>query len=133
MATTDVNFLELINISAAPLTLSFANSHEGLTYDREHVSLKNAQRTADGTLVVQSVPYTKKNFEIQGSFSDRAIHTYLQALVEGNDTATLTLYFQDSNFVDQADFTGTVNLVAYQDTKNQAGNVWSFTASFMEV
>lgn len=131
--TTDVNFLELVNISDAPLTLSFANTPEGLTYDREHVSPKNAQRTADGTLVVQTVPHTKKNFEIQGSFSDRDIHTYLQALREGNDTATLTLYFQDAAFADQPDFTGTVNLVAYSDTKNQAGNAWSFTASFMEV
>ncbi len=107
--------------------------HEGLTYDREHVSPKTAQRTATGTLVVQTIPYNKENFEIQGSFSERTIHTYLKALAEGNDTATLTLYFQDSNFADQADFTGTVNLVAYSDTKNQAGNVWSFTATFMEV
>jgi len=129
----DINFMELVNISAAPLTLSFGSSPEGLSTDRAHVSPKNAIRTADGGLITQTVPYTKKDFEIQGTFWDRAVHTYLQALMEGNDPATLTLFYKDANFVDQTEFTGSVMLTAYQDARDFVGNNWSFTATFMEV
>lgn len=129
----DLDFVEIIPVSGAPLTISFATIPGGLSIKRDHISPRAPRRLQDGTLVTQALNYNKKNISITAGFWDIAIHTYLQSLRESGDVVTLNILYEDTSYAEQQEFSGSVNLVDYDDESDKQGNTKTINATFMEV
>ncbi len=129
----DINFLEIVPASGAPLTISFGNTPGGLSIARDHVSPRAPRRMQSGTLVTQALRYNKKNINVTAGFWDVAIHIYLESLRESGDAVTLNIIYEDAAYAEQQEFTGTVNLTEYSDDMDKTGNARALNATFMEV
>lgn len=131
----DIQFLEILPDPGGPgrKVFYFTETPAGLSFTREHARPVSPRRTQSGALVAQTIRYNKKNITITWSVYAIDIHTYLEALFESAVSATLKLWYEDSDFVLQTEFDKVVRLINYTDDVDRVSNTRSLTATFWEV
>ncbi len=131
----DIKFIEIIPDSGALGTkiINFADMPAGLSFRRQHIRPLSPRRTQDGTLVTQTLNYNKKSFSISGVLFEITIHTYLESLYESLVGATLKAWYEDSSYVPQTEFNGSVKFLNYEDEMDEISNLRTINAVFAEV
>ena len=132
----DIKFIEIIPDSGSLGTkiVYINDAPEGMSFRRSHLRPRSPRRTQDGTLIMQTVRYNKKEFSLSWALLDITIHTYLEALYESGIGATLKVWYEDStDYTPTTEFNGSVSFIDYSDDGDQTGNKRNINAVFAEV
>ncbi len=131
----DIKFIEIIPDSGALGTkiIYINDTPDGLSFRREHINPRTPRRTQDGALVLQTIRYNKKVFSLSGVLYVITLHTYLESLYESGVGVILKAYYEDSSYVEQTEFNGSVNMTSYEDEMDELANLRTINAIFAEV
>ncbi len=131
----DIKQIEIIPTSGSLGTklFVFGDFPGGLSSSTTHIRPRYPRRTADGTLITQTLVYNKKRISISGVIYDVLFHIYLKSLFEEGITATLKMWYEDASFVEQTEFNAVVDFLEYQDYKDENGNTRSVSMVFEEI
>lgn len=116
------------------LTMNFEDTPDGLTINTDFIRPVFSRRTADGTLVNQSVVYNKKEVTVEGGTFQIDIMYFMRDLYTSGATSVFEVFdITDPDFTSSSEYTITAMLTEYAETKDMMDNKRTFSATFREV
>jgi hypothetical protein len=114
--------------------LYFADAPGGMSYSMEHLNPVGARRTQDGSLITQTLRYNKKVISLTIGFHDVTLKTYFQSLYESGVRSVFSIWAENpTTFVEETEFSGTVQILSFGEDMDQSANVRTITLTLAEV
>ncbi len=114
-------------------TLYLEDAPGGMSYSMTHLNPVNSRRTQDGTLITQSIRYDKKVINLTITFYDIVTRTYFEALYTSGYRMTFVIWSENpSTYVEEAEFTGTVQILNLGEDMDQANNIRTLNLTLAE-
>ncbi len=121
------------SFSSGDKTLELENVPAGISFSVEHLNPTASRRTQDGSLITQTIRYNKKNISLTFSFYDLTLKTYFEALYESGVQIVFSIWVENpTTFVEETEFTGTVQMLSLGEDMDQAGNIRTLNMTLAE-
>ncbi len=128
-----LTFENVVSGAVADLDFHFHEAPGGISFTIEHLNPVNSRRTQDGTLITQTIRYNKKVINLTVSFFDITMKTYFQTLYESGSRFDFSIWAENpTTFVEEAEFTGTVQMLGLSEDMDQSSNIRTLTMNISE-
>ncbi len=126
-------FTPAVGSGLSAQTLYVSDLPGGASFSREHLNPVNARRTQDGTLITQTIRYTKKVFSLTITTYDVTLLTYFENIYESGYRTDFVVYNENSTtWAEQEEFNGTVQILSLNDDIDQISNIRTITMTLSE-
>jgi hypothetical protein len=126
-------FAPIGSFALGDMDVHFHEAPGGITRAIRHLNPVNGRRTQDGSLITQTIRYNKKVIDLSITFYDVTLKTYFQTLFESGQRITLTIWVENpTTFVEEAEFSGIVQMMSFDDDADLSANVRTMTMTLWE-
>jgi len=136
MPVTVIKFLTFenaVDTSIADLDFHFHEAPGGISYTIEHLNPVSSRRTQSGALITQTIRYNKKVINLTISFFNVVTRDYFVALYESGSRFDFSIWSENpSTFVEETEFSGTVQLLSLSEDMDQSSNIRTLTLTIAE-
>ncbi|MCP4989387.1 MAG: hypothetical protein GY928_26010 [Colwellia sp.] len=128
-----LTFENVVSGAVADLDFHFHEAPGGISYTMEHLNPVNSRRTQDGTLITQTIRYNKKVINLTVSFFSVVTRAYFIALYESGSRFDFSVWSENpSTFVEETEFTGTVQMLSLSEDMDQGSNIRTISMTISE-
>jgi hypothetical protein len=111
----------------------FHDAPGGISHAIRHLNPVNGRRTSSGRLITQTIRYNKKDISLTITFFDITFKTYFQTLYESGLRINLSIWVENpTTFVEETEFSGIVQMMAFDEDTDQGSNIRTITMNLSE-
>lgn len=130
---TDIGFLQFVAPIAGTKKIVLSNVPDGLRLSRNHITAISNRRLQNGSLISQVIASRKKSFSLDLGLYDKSLSVYFESIYENNESVSMTVYEYNSNFLRVDEYSLTVKIARFEDSKDYIDNTRSMVIDLEEV